>query len=124
MLRLNHLPSQVLSTRLTLGGVSTRTTFNAMARLVGPLFSPPAVSKQSLLNFGGTLSWRLRRAYLQVTFVWVSGLGSATTADLTNAIRAATSAGPALLGEGGTNRRGMKVAAAAAGKGLGESRLR
>ena len=105
ILRLNHLSPPRLIAYLELGGFSDPTALNAVARPTGPLSTPLTRSKRAVRLLGIRLEARVgRKNYSQLEFVKVPGLGSASTADLSEAAMV-TRLVPASSSSGGSGLR-------------------
>ncbi len=87
LLRLNHLCAPALNSRLGLGRFSDPTAMNAVARPTGPLSTPLSQMRKTGKLLGVRIESLLgQRNYPHVDFMKIPGLGTASTADLTEAL--------------------------------------
>lgn len=86
LLRLNHMDPTNLVSFLDVGGFLDPNAAEAVARPTGPLSSPLSQSRKGVKLFGLNLFANMgRRNQQRVDFLKLTGLGSATTADLKEA---------------------------------------
>lgn len=86
LLKMNHVSPYRLIAGLELGGFSDPTALNAVARPTGPLSTPLGLSQKSVKVLGVRVDAPFKRRHSsRVEIVKVSGLGSASTADLKEA---------------------------------------
>lgn len=108
LLRLNQLHASSLISFLDLGGFSDPTAMNAVARPTGPLSSPLSQSRKGIQLFGMRISGNIgKRMFPHLDFIKVSGLGSATTQDLKEAVMTMNTLVRGKESEGGSRTGGL-----------------